>query len=760
MASTSTLDVAIAAPIGSPLTYAGFAPASSLGGAVGLADRAGSRTSDVAVTTHVAPVSGVVLLDSDAGAFERAASQTRLEFALPVTMATTLPLTLTRFDVFSPDARLVVVRDGVEHELARPNVQLWRGSVEGDAQSFAFLAISPDSADGYVQTKGVTYVVASVPAKVGGVMGGRTVVAEASLIDRSVLAAAQAIPAGRAALPLATCAGGVLPPGFKAPEVNRGETLLPLRASDCRRFQVAIDTDNAFTGLFAGNTTRSSAYLTKLLGAISEVYFREVQTVLKVSYMRVWATDSPSPYTAADTSSQLSQFRTYWIANRPPQPHAIAHLLSGRALGGGIAYLGAACSPSFGFGVNANLAGTFPYPIVDNSSSNWDLNVVTHEMGHNFGTGHTHEIGSYNPIIDGCGLAYVNPPQTQDCTVAFAKQGTIMSYCHICSGGMSNIKMTFGSRVAQVIRTFIDNSASCDDGPSPVGIQSSNSANIALCPGGSATLSVTPSGTDPTLQWYRNFSPIPNATGATLNATVAGQYFCIANNQCTQATSAVTTVTVGPDAPSVQLVSPQSVKLCPGVPATLSVNASGTIDSVLWYRNSAPIDGATGTSLEVSIAGQYVCVATNSCSQTSSTAIDVMELNQPVSVQLQSASSVTLCPGASTSLTVSAAGSEVGLQWYRNNQVIDGATGPTLSVSVAGQYVCIASNACSQQSSAGVTVGQCLADINCSGTRDVQDIFSFLALWFAKDSRSDTNQDLSISVNDIFAFLGLWFAGC
>ncbi len=60
-----------------------------------------------------------------------------------------------------------------------------------------------------------------------------------------------------------------------------------------------------------------------------------------------------------------------------------------------------------------------------------------HELGHNFGTGHTHE--GYSPVVDTCGTS---------CPVELplAKSATIMSYCHVCSGGLDNVEYTFGGK--------------------------------------------------------------------------------------------------------------------------------------------------------------------------------------------------------------------------------------------------------------------------------------------------------------------------
>jgi hypothetical protein len=62
-----------------------------------------------------------------------------------------------------------------------------------------------------------------------------------------------------------------------------------------------------------------------------------------------------------------------------------------------------------------------------------------HELGHNFNSGHTHESGSYTPVIDTCGTSC--PSQ-----LPLAKSSTIMSYCHLCSGNYANMDYTFGGK--------------------------------------------------------------------------------------------------------------------------------------------------------------------------------------------------------------------------------------------------------------------------------------------------------------------------
>ncbi len=54
----------------------------------------------------------------------------------------------------------------------------------------------------------------------------------------------------------------------------------------------------------------------------------------------------------------------------------------------------------------------------------------------------------------------------------------------------------------------------------------------------------------------------------------------------------------------------------------------------------------------------------------------------------------------------------------------------------------------------------CPGDYNADGVRSVQDLFDFLADWFAHAPRADVNGVGGITVQDLFDFLAAWFTGC
>ena len=349
-------------------------------------------------------------------------------------------LELNRVEVFADNARIVLGTPAGDVPLPRPEVTLFSGQVADRPDSLVFLSLSPHGNHGLIRLDDETFVVSSGPGLDE---------ADAVVYDLN------ALPSGAIKWRDWTCSIDELPALENARILS---TDVHQRASGdaaatsvpWRRVELAIETDWEFTGwVFGGDTGASGAYAVTLIGAISEIYARDVNAELAITYLRLWP-DSSDPWNQNDTIDQLYQFRNYWNSYMTHVERHLAHYISGRGLGGGVAYMDAICSTRWDYGLSSGISGYFPYPLQDNHGQNWDVMVVAHELGHNFGGPHTHDMV---PRIDNCAGG--------DCSIT--PNATIMSYCHLCPGGMTNIQLRFHDRIVnEQILPFLESVTSCD----------------------------------------------------------------------------------------------------------------------------------------------------------------------------------------------------------------------------------------------------------------------------------------------------------
>ncbi len=339
---------------------------------------------------------------------------------VPIDPTRSVDLALVPVQPFSADA--VIERAGVGPASTLPLATegaFLAGEVLGVEESRAFVASSAAGTFGFIEFPEETIIISS-----GSFGSGLPTVAYSM----------QALPPGWIEQPAWTCAAETAGEGSDEAGAGSGaaEGASFLGGAACRQIRVAYDTDHEFLQLFDGDTDAAVGYVGTVAAAVTTIFSRDVDVRLSASYLRLWLTPS-DPWTATNLSTQLSQFRNHWATNMGAVSRELAHFLSGRGLGGGIADLPGLCGgTSFGYGLSANLEGFFPTPLENNSLQNWDIYVIAHELGHNLGAIHTH---SFIPPIDGCGLS------PSDC--ANAAQGTIMSYCAFCPGGQANIALSF-----------------------------------------------------------------------------------------------------------------------------------------------------------------------------------------------------------------------------------------------------------------------------------------------------------------------------
>lgn len=284
-----------------------------------------------------------------------------------------------------------------------------------------------------------------------------------------------------------------------------------------RRADLIIETDyELFQRL--GGSSLTAAYIADLFGYINTRYQSEIGTRLNLTQVNIYATPA-DPWTRSNKLDQLDDLQAYWnAASRATQQRHHVHLLSAKNGGGGVAYMNTLDSPVYSYGVSTGIEGNFS---AASPQLVWDAIQVAHEIGHAFGSDHTHNfdapyIGSaQGGAIDCC---YADSPNSQCGTrnggagrtgalpgisaltggQSGQGTGTLMSYCHQASGGYSNLSFSFGTnhpyginpgRVVDVMRDSA-NSLPLDNVQPPA----TYLLSVARSGTGSGSVSSSPSG--------------------------------------------------------------------------------------------------------------------------------------------------------------------------------------------------------------------------------------------------------------------------
>ena len=366
----------------------------------------------------------------DLGALaELRASASAVVRRFPLGRSRRVTLELARIDPFGPGSRLVDVVGKGEEALRAPDRVWLVGTVRGDPESRALLVAAPGHVHGFVATGGEVFPFAPDGAGLHRI-GALTTAHPTEL---------------RA--PDDFCLQDVYGAALEAmrPKAHpRVASSTAAQSAALRELELAIDTDQEFLGKFP---TQAAAleYLGTLVAAASLIYERDAGVRLRASFVRLWSTTDP--WQDSSPLGTLLEVQRYWT-NPANGMDALAgqrdavQFVSGKAIVGGVAWIGSVCDPAFGFAVS-QVAGHFD---TTQPQQIWDVLVFAHELGHVLGSPHTH---CYDPPVDRCFSGeqgcYVGPLET-------SPSGTIMSYCHLLPGGLANVSLLFGGRPSEVLR--------------------------------------------------------------------------------------------------------------------------------------------------------------------------------------------------------------------------------------------------------------------------------------------------------------------
>lgn len=216
-----------------------------------------------------------------------------------------------------------------------------------------------------------------------------------------------------------------------------------LLTGKCVRIYYEVD-NNIYTQL-GSNITNVTNWITAQHNNVATIYANDGINI-SLSSLFIWTV--ADSYNGTNTQAQLYLFRN----TRTTFNGDVACLIGLDGFTGGIAFLNELCT-------NSNYAYadmiSLNYTNVPNYS--WQVNVISHEIGHVLASPHTHDCfwNGNNTAIDGCYSTTGGCPQPS----LPNNGGTIMSYCHNTVVGM-NFNNGFGPQPSNLIRNTINN-ASC-----------------------------------------------------------------------------------------------------------------------------------------------------------------------------------------------------------------------------------------------------------------------------------------------------------
>ncbi len=398
---------------------------------------------------------------------------TMIEISLPVNNHETITLLLGKVEVTAPD--FIVSAKGNESKSLNYTQGIhYRGIIKGDNQSIASMSFFNNEVSGFYSSSKGDYTIGKVKNE----------------NDLYAVYNEKLEPH-----PSFNCFSETLDNHFDRPKQ------IDDRGVACKVVKVYFECDYKMYQDKGSSVSNVTDYVTAFFNQVATLYQNE-NIDIQISQITVWNTVDPY----ANLTSTSAVLNSFLSTLGPNFNGDVAHFLTTRNLGGGIAYVDVLCNKNYAFGVSAiyNTYSNVP-------TFSWTIECVTHELGHNLGSPHTQSCTWPGGAIDNCyateGGCPPGPPPVNG--------GTIMSYCHLTNYGI-NFNNGFGPLPGNLIRTKVTN-ASClaQNGVVPTGLTTTNITSS------SATL---------------NWGSVPNTTEYTIQYKLATSTAWI-----TAGTSATTT---------------------------------------------------------------------------------------------------------------------------------------------------------------------------------------------------------------------------
>ena len=157
--------------------------------------------------------------------------------------------------------------------------------------------------------------------------------------------------------------------------------------------QIATDADGEYVAALGGTAAANNDILSTL-NQVDGIYQRDIGLTFTITFQNAWPDAATDIYTApsGNFNAMINEFKDKWNATFPNVQRDVAHLWTGRSLGGpdGIAFTGTVClNPPFSYGMS-----------IQETLALFKVSIPAHELGHNFGAHHSDpQAGCANTIM-------------------------------------------------------------------------------------------------------------------------------------------------------------------------------------------------------------------------------------------------------------------------------------------------------------------------------------------------------------------------
>ena len=135
---------------------------------------------------------------------------------------------------------------------------------------------------------------------------------------------------------------------------NAADEIQPAVFSPFKVVDFATEADFEYTSALGGSAAANNDILS-IMNQVQGIFERDIGLTFSITFQHTWDTAN-DPYSASgDAAAVLREFTNYWNANFAGNRGDVAHLWTGRDLGGsaGVAWTGVVCrSPLNSYGVS------------------------------------------------------------------------------------------------------------------------------------------------------------------------------------------------------------------------------------------------------------------------------------------------------------------------------------------------------------------------------------------------------------------------